>query len=217
MAARLECHGSYRKPTKSGRATPRRSRSGASLRGLFDDGFDPRPNLEAERIDQAGATLRLRTITGDDPGRLRTSAELRVDAQTGDRTFARTFVRGSFDAPLGRGVAVSVTAAHGSAIGGEVPAQALWQIGGAATVRGQDPAAARGRDVTLARAELSFGRPALRLTAFGDYGYAGDSGPFARDRTLRGAGVGASLLGNLLRIDLARGSGWRMYFRVGAQ
>ncbi len=199
------------------RQEPVRARSGASLRGLFDDGFEVRPNLAADRLSQAGATLRLRAAHGDDPGRPRTRAELVLHGETGSRSFARPFLRLGTDAAFGRGIGLALSLAAGSALG-DVPAQGTWQIGGSGTVRGQDPAALRGRVLWLGRTELSFGPPAMRMAAFGDAGWAGDRSALASARPLGGAGIGISLLGNLLRLDLARGirgGGSRAYVRMG--
>ena len=199
------------------RQEPVRARSELSLRELVDGGFDTRDNLAAERIDQAGATLRLRAARGDDPAGLRARAELELHGETGDLTFARPLVRLGADGLLGGGVGFGVALAAGTGLG-DVPVQRAWQIGGATTVRGHDPAALRGESLWLARGELTRGSPALRLSVFGDAGWAGDGADLRTARPLRGAGVGVSLLDNLLRVDLARGiggGGWRLHLRLG--
>ncbi len=201
------------------RQEPLRARSEASLRGLVDGGFETRGNLAAERIGQAGATLRLRASRGDDPARLRARGELELHGETGDLTFARPLVRLAADRLLGGGVGFGVALAAGTALG-DVPVQRAWQIGGATTVRGHDAAALRGESLWLARGELTRGSPALRLSAFGDAGWAGPRADFRSSRPLRGAGVGVSLLDNLLRLDLARGiggGGWRLHLRMGGE
>jgi hypothetical protein len=194
-----------------------RARSDASLRGLVDGDFETRANLAAERIDQAGATLRLRGARGDDPARLRTRAELELHGETGDRTFARPLAKLAADRPLWGGVGFGVALAAGTGLG-DVTLQRAWQIGGATTVRGHDAASLRGESLWLARGELTGGSPTLRLSLFGDAGWAGDAGDVWSARPLRGAGVGVSLLDNLLRLDLARGiggGGWRLHLRMG--
>lgn len=199
------------------RQEPVRARSDVSLRGLLDDGFETRGNLAAERLEQAGATLRLRVGEGDDPAGLRTRAELELHAETGDRTFARPRVRLGADGLLGGGVGFGVSLAAGAGLG-DVPAQRAWQVGGATTVRGHDPAALRGDGLWLARGELTHGSPLFRLSVFGDAGWAGERAEFWNARPLRGAGVGVSLLDDLLRADLARGigrDGWRLHLRMG--
>ncbi len=199
------------------RQEPVRARSELSLRGLMDEGYEVRDNLAAERLDQAGATLRVRASHGDDPAGLRTRAELELHGETGDRTFARPLVRLGADGLLGAGVGFGATLIAGTGVG-EVPAQRAWQIGGATTVRGHDPAALRGESLWLVRGELTRGSPVFRFSVFGDAGWAGERRDVWNGRPLRGAGVGVALLDNLLRVDLAKGvgeGGWRMHLRLG--
>ena len=60
--------------------------------------------------------------------------------------------------------------------------------------------------------------PAVRITAFSDIGWAGPRADFSRGKPLIGAGVGASLIDGLVRMDLSRAmrspTGWRfdLYF-----
>ena len=199
------------------RQEPVRAETDLSLRGLVDGGFDTRANLAAERIDQAGATLRLRAALGDDPAALRTRAELELHGETGDRTFARPLLRLGLDGALGGSLGFGLGLTGGTALG-DLPAQRAWQIGGVSTVRGHDAASLRGESLLLGRAELTWGIPFARLSLFGDAGWAGDSTALSGARPLRGAGIGVSLLDNLVRVDLARGiggGGTRLYLRVG--
>jgi len=199
------------------RQEPVGARSELSLRGLVDEGYEVRDNLSAESLDQAGATLRVRASRGDDPAGLRTRAELELHGETGDRTFARPMVRLGADGLLGGGVGFGATLAAGTGVG-EVPVQRAWQIGGATTVRGHDPAALRGEALWLARGELTRGSPVFRFSVFGDAGWAGERQEVWNGRPLRGAGFGVALLDNLLRVDLAKGiggGGWRMHLRLG--
>jgi hypothetical protein len=194
-----------------------RARSDLSVRGLFDSGFDARPNVAADGADQLGATLRLRAARGDDPSALRTRAELELHGETGDFSFARPVVRLGADGAIGGGVGFGLALTAGTGFG-EIPRQRAWQIGGATSVRGHDPAALRGESVWLARAELTRGTPMVRVSVFGDAGWTGDSGDTWSARPLRGAGVGVSMLDNLLRVDVARGiggGGYRVHLRMG--
>ena len=191
--------------------------SETSLRGVFDGGFEPRENILAERLDQAGATLRLRAARGDDPARLRTRAELELHGEAGDVAFARPLLRLGADGMIGGGVGFGVAVAAGAGFG-EVPVQRLWQIGGATTVRGHDAASLRGSGLWLARGELTRGTPFARLSLFGDAGWAGDRDELWSGKPLRGVGVGAAFLDNLLRVDLAHGldgGGLRLHLRMG--
>ncbi|CAA9312576.1 MAG: hypothetical protein AVDCRST_MAG68-1327 [uncultured Gemmatimonadetes bacterium] len=194
------------------------ARSDLNLRGAFDDDFEPRSNLMAERLDQAGATFRIRAARGDDPTRLRTHAELELHAETGGRSFARPLVRLGAEGLIGGGVGYGLSVAGGSGLG-DVPVQRLWQIGGVTTVRGHDAASLRGKSVWLTRAELTRGTPLFRLSLFGDAGWAGDSVDILRSHPLKGVGVGLAFLDNLVRVDLARGlgtgGGYGLHLRVG--
>jgi hypothetical protein len=198
------------------RQEPVRARTDVSLRGVFGD-FDPRANVDAQRLTQTGATLRLRASRGDDPAGLRTRAELELHGETGDATFGRPLLRLGADGMLGAGIGFGVAVAGGAGLG-EVPLQRLWQIGGATTVRGHDAASLRGESLWLARAELTRGLPMLRLSVFGDAGWAGDPDDLWSARPLRGVGVGVSMLDNLVRVDLAHGlsgGGVRLHLRMG--
>jgi hypothetical protein len=192
-------------------------RADHSLRGLLDNGFDLRANILADPIDQAGLMLGVRGAHGDDPGSIRTRAALDLHGEIGDRRFAMALLRVGADRVLGGGVGAAATLTGGIS-GGNLPIQRLWQIGGATTVRGHDPATLRGESLWLARAELTRGGPMLRWSIFGDAGWAGARGDLSDADPILGAGVGVSLLDNLLRIDLARGNGgggYRLYLRLG--
>jgi outer membrane translocation and assembly module TamA len=60
----------------------------------------------------------------------------------------------------------------------------------------------------------------MRAALFLDVGWAGERDAFSRGRPTAGAGIGASLMDGLLRIDLARGiarsDAWRFYFYLDA-
>jgi hypothetical protein len=194
------------------------ARSDINLRGVFDDDFEPRGNVVAERLDQAGATFRIRGARGDDPARLRTRAELELHSETGDRSFGRPLLRLGAEGLIGGGVGYGLSVAAGSGFG-DVPVQRLWQIGGVTTVRGHDAASLRGESVWLTRAELTRGTPGFRVSLFGDAGWAGDSGEVLNSRPLKGVGIGLALLDNLVRLDLARGlgsgGGYGLHLRMG--
>jgi hypothetical protein len=193
------------------------ARTDVSLRGAFDDGFDARENVLAETLDQAGATFRVRASCGDDPSRLRTRAELELHGETGGATFGRPLLRLGAEGPVAAGVGYGLSLAGGTGFG-EVPVQRFWQIGGATTVRGHDPASMRGETLWLARAELTRGAPMMRLSLFGDAGWTGDAADLWDARPLRGVGVGVAFLDNLVRVDLAQGlggGGFHLHLRMG--
>ncbi len=200
------------------RESPVSAQSDLSLRGLIDGGFDPRENVAADRLYQAGATLHLRGARGDDPARLRTRAELELHGETGDRSFVRPLLRLGAEGLIGAGLGYGLSVAGGSGFG-DVPVQRLWQIGGVTSVRGHDAASMRGEAVWLSRAELTRGTTGARVSLFGDAGWAGERGEITNGRPLKGVGVGLAFLDNLVRLDLARGlgsgGGWALHLRMG--
>jgi hemolysin activation/secretion protein len=114
------------------------------------------------------------------------------------------------DVTVTRPVAGPVDAAltlSGGVSGGAVPTQRLWYLGGSSTVRGQDVGVAVGDAYWLTRLELGLGGGTLaRPVVFGDLGWAGDRRHW-NDAVVpvSGAGVGASFMDGLVRMDLARG------------
>ena len=173
------------------------------------------PNLPAEEGWFTGIGLRLRSSHGLNPRGLRVSTDIRIDGTTRDEVvlspmslngFARGAAEMTVTQGLGRTSDVTLTLAGGSSIG-EVPVQRLWYIGGTQTVRGQDPSPMlSGNAFWLTRGEI--GRPIafLRLSLFGDLGWAGDRTNFSEvGRPASGAGVGFSLFDGAARFDVARG------------
>ncbi len=175
-------------------------------RAEFSVGGSFGPNLGTDEDRYSGIGVRYRGSRGLDPRGFRASTDVRLDAASGDSTFARaamefTFLRGfgsAFDGALTLGAGTST---------GAVPVQRRWYLGGSQTVRGQDPSPAlSGNAFWLTRAEL--GRPLgfLRLAAFGDLGWAGDRTKLNEvGRPASGAGLGFSFLDGAARLDVARG------------
>jgi hypothetical protein len=167
------------------------------------------PNIEATRGTYVGSALRLAHSYGLDPDGLRVLSDLRLEAAASDATYGRAALDVTLSHGLGRiagtRAAGSVTLGGGSTIG-EVPAQRLWYLGGAQTVRGQRAGAAAGDAYWLARAELGLGIPAARPVLFADWGWAGDRDAFREvGRPLSGVGIGGSFVDGLIRFDVARG------------
>jgi hypothetical protein len=177
--------------------------SSFSVARLIDPERTMRPNIVADAADQAGATLRLRTSRGLDPGALRWGAELEVHGEAGDHAFVRPAIRLRSALPLASRITLGAEVAGGSSFG-DTPAQRLWQIGGVGTLRGYDAAAARGEAYWRARAELAVGLPLVRLVGFTDLGWAGPRAELQQGRALTSAGAGISALDGLVRFDLAR-------------
>ncbi|HEU0015242.1 MAG TPA: BamA/TamA family outer membrane protein, partial [Longimicrobium sp.] len=183
-----------------------------SLASLWD-GDDVFPEVRgAQRADQLGASLSLRTDRGVDPARFRWSAGVTLDGQTGTFGFARPSAFARLGIPLGA-VVTSLEAAAGTSTG-DVPVQGQWYIGGPQSVRGYPVALAGGDAFWRARGEIATPTPAARLTLFMDAGWVGGRDAFELDPMLVSAGIGASLMDGLIRLDLARGlrepRAWRL-------
>lgn len=182
-----------------------------SLRGI-GSGFAFRPNMIADRADQAGVGLVLRPVVDAGALGFRWGTELGVEAETGDFRFARPSLRLNGALDLGS-FAVALDAAAGTSFG-DVPAQGLWRLGGAGTLRGYDGSAAVGTAFWRGRGEVGRGAGAVRLALFSDLGWAGSREDFTFQRPLWSVGAGVSVLDGLVRMDLARAlrapTGWRL-------
>jgi len=197
-----------------------------SVAHLVDGDRDFRENAPADAADQLGARLRLRGVWGADPERVRLSGEVTIGGQVGDFDLLRPEALVRFSAPLGAALSVGVEGAAGTVLGERTPLQALWQLGGAATLRGYAPGALLGQEYARGRAEVGWGAPALRTVLFGDAAWTGgerrfgpDDAPLGPDGALYSAGVGLSQMDGLVRVDLARGLGsggrWRLHVQMG--
>lgn len=188
-----------------------------SMRHLLDDAHAFRPALAAERADQLGGSFVLRHARGLDPAGFRWGAELALDGETGTFDFARASLTLRAGTPLPRGWVGSLEVAAGTSTGA-VPVQSTFFLGGPGTVRGYHGAAAFGNAYWRSRAEIGTSFPAARMVLFGDAGWAGDRSSRRLAPNLLSAGIGASFLDGLVRIDLARAlerpAGWRMHFYV---
>lgn len=171
-------------------------------------------NITAAPAEQAGVEARLRWTRGQNPVGVRWGVEAGALATAGTYRFVRPRASASVGFPLARGAVGAVEAAGGTTWG-EAPPQSAWHLGGPATVRGYGAASAvRGAAFWRARAEVASAFPAARLAMFSDAGWAGEPADVALDPPLLSAGVGASLLDGLVRVDLSRAlrapRGWRM-------
>lgn len=167
----------------------------------------------AERADQAGASLALSRSFGTDRSAARFSLGTWMEGQAGTFEYGRGQATARLTVPsLGR-FALALEGAAGTTAG-DVPVQGLWYLGGASTVRGYEGALVGGESFWRARGEVATPLPAARLVLFSDVGWAGARDAWELDPPLVSAGVGASFLDGLVRIDLARAlrspTGWRV-------
>ncbi|HEX8905793.1 MAG TPA: hypothetical protein VF771_13165, partial [Longimicrobiaceae bacterium] len=188
-----------------------------AVRGAFSD-FAFRPNITADRADQAGAAFTLRPFADRDVLGVRWGAALGVEGSTGTFRFARPSLTLRGATTLGP-LAAALEGAAGTSFG-DVPVQSLWRLGGAATLRGYDASSAVGAAFWRGRGELATGSGAMRFAAFSDVAWAGPRDAFSFDRPLWSVGAGVSVLDGLLRFDLARAlrapTGWRLELYMDA-
>ncbi len=183
-------------------------------------GLEFADNISADEGALVGMGARLTRSLGLDPRGFRLFGDLRLEGASGDFTF----LRGALDLTLSRaitdGLAGALTVSGGSSTG-ELPVQRMFFLGGTQTVRGQTPGTNVGNAYWMARAELGTNFLAARPVVFYDVGWAGDRGDWRTPgRPMSGAGIGASFLDGLLRLDLARGiqprERWTMNFYLDA-
>lgn len=185
-----------------------------SVPRLFSDQRTFHENITADPAEQAGVEAAATYRFGSDPLGVRLAIGGAVLATTGDYQFVRPSATVLLGLPLPGGLAGALEIAGGG-ISGEVPVQALWYLGGPATVRGYGGSSrVAGEAFWRARGEVGSSFTAARVTLFSDAGWVGDRSAIGLDPVLLSAGVGASLLDGLLRLDLARAlrgdTGWRL-------
>lgn len=190
-----------------------------SVRGALDDDVRFRDGFPADPADLAGGRITLRVARGLDPAGFRWGAAATVGAAAGEFRYVRPAASARLGFPL-PGPLVGSVEGEAGAIYGTPPAQALWFVGGPATVRGYDPLAGRGEAFWRARAEVGTAFPGVRIALFSDAAWAGPRDGFGGGRPLLSAGAGASFLDGLLRLDLARALrepvGWKLHFHADA-
>lgn len=188
-----------------------------SVPHLLHDRHLFRTNIAAEPAREFGAALVLRGARGVSTRGVTAGAELTMDASLGSFDFARASLTTRLTAPLPRRLLAALELGAG-ATGGVAPVQGQWYLGGPATLRGYPGGVIAGPDFWRARLEVANASPGVRLAAFGDAAWAGPGTAFTRGRPLVAAGLGASFLDGILRVDLARAlvspQGWRMDFYV---
>lgn len=167
----------------------------------------------AERADQAGASLALSRTFGSDRAPAVLTFGTWAEGQAGTFGFGRGQATARLAVPyLGR-FALALEAAAGTSAG-DVPLQGLWYLGGPSSIRGYEGALVGGESFWRARAEVATPLPAARIVLFGDAGWAGARDAWELDPPLVSAGIGASFLDGLIRLDLARAlrspTGWRV-------
>jgi hypothetical protein len=194
-----------------------------ALARSFDGDWDFRPNVEADRAEEAGGELHLAPWWGTDPLAAQVGLELYGHAatwRTPDSTSTENYARASavlrIAFPLADATWRGGLEGGGGTSWGEAPLQRSWFLGGASTLRGYGAATLVGSSFVRGRLEVARVFPnALTVSGFGDAGWAGLREDFDSDDFLFGAGVGTSLLDGLIRFDLSHGlTGPEKRFRV---
>ncbi len=185
----------------------------ASLPRLFSSGQRFRSNIAAVRAEQLGGAVSLH-VDRSLRGGTTLSGDLSVDGATGDFDFGRGSLALRASVPLGKPV-LGLEAAAGTSTG-TLPVQSFWFLGGPATLRGYDGGVLLGEAFWRFRGEVGSSLPLVRAAVFSDWGWAGPRAAFPDGRALVSAGIGASMLDGIIRLDLARGlrspKGWRFDF-----
>lgn len=176
-----------------------------------------RPGLPVDEGREYAAALKLEPWWGTDPAGAQGGLEVLVQGALGDHRWLRGRAVARTALPLFGGLRAGLEAGGGHARG-EVPVQRAWFLGGTRTLRGYPGASAVGRTYLRGRAELARVMSGVRLSVFSDAGWAGDRRSFDPDDGLVSAGLGASFLDGLVRMDLARAlrapTGWRLELYV---
>lgn len=180
----------------------------AAVENTFSLGPKFIPNLLARTGGYAGVATRLVHAKGLDPNGFRVFTDVRLESAISDSASA-VYGRGALDVTFSQGVGRFGTAltVSGGSSAGALPMQRRWFLGGAHTVRGQRAdTSSSGNAYWLARLELGGMNTGIKPAVFGDIGWVGDRASW-RDvgRPMSGAGIGASVLDGLLRLDVSRG------------
>jgi hypothetical protein len=162
-------------------------------------------NINAVNGKIVGLAVGHHSSYGLDPHGFRALTDIKLEGGTG--TF--DYSRGSLQTTLSRGIGHLLDGALTLGAGtsaGQLPIQKQFFLGGVQTVRGQRAGAQIGDSFWMTSAEFGTRSTGFRKIVFGDLGWAGDRTNFSHPgRPLSGAGVGASIMDGLIRIDLAKG------------
>lgn len=197
------------------RHAPVETSSSFALARAFDGEWAFRPNVAAERVDELGASLLVSPWWGTDPLAPQGGIELFAQGAGGDREYARGSVTLRGSTPLFGDLRLGAEAAAGESWG-DPPLQRSWFLGGSHTLRGYDPSALVGPSFARTRVDLQRTFGAVGVSLFGDGAWAGDGLDALEDAdALWSAGAGFSLLGGVLRFDVAHAlrdpGGWRVH------
>ncbi len=162
-------------------------------------------NIDAVNGKIVGLAVGHHSSVGLDPHGFRALTDIKLEGGAGTVDYSRGSLQTTLSHSLGRAVDGALTLGGGTS-GGHLPIQKQFFLGGVQTVRGQRAGAAIGDSFWMTSLELGTGWPGFRKIVFGDLGWAGSRTDFAHPRRpLSGAGVGASFMDGLIRVDVAKG------------
>jgi hypothetical protein len=162
-------------------------------------------NIDAVNGKIVGLALGHHSSFGLDPHGFRALTDIKLEGAAGTFDYSRGSVQTTLSHGLGRAVDGALTLGGGTS-GGRLPIQKQFFLGGVQTVRGQRAGAAVGDSFWMTSVELGTGWPGFRKIVFGDLGWAGSRTNFSHPgRPLSGAGIGASFMDGLIRVDVAKG------------
>jgi hypothetical protein len=162
-------------------------------------------NINAVNGKIVGLAVGHHSSYGLDPHGFRALTDIKVEGGTGTFDYSRGSLQTTLSHGLGSALDGALTVGAGTS-GGQLPIQKQFFVGGVQTVRGQKAGASIGDSFWMTSVEFGTRSAGFRKIVFGDLGWAGDRTSFAHPgRPLSGAGIGASFMDGLIRIDLAKG------------
>ena len=162
-------------------------------------------NINAVNGTIVGLAVAHHSSHGLDPHGFRALTDVKLEGAAGTFDYSRGSLQTTLSRGLGRSLDGALTLGAGTS-GGQVPIQKQFFLGGVQTVRGQRAGAAIGDAFWMSSLELGTRSVGIRKIVFGDLGWAGSRTDFSHPgRPLSGAGIGASFMDGLVRIDLAKG------------
>ena len=161
-------------------------------------------NINAVNGNIIGLALAHHSSYGVDPHAFRALTDIKLEGAAGTFDYTRGLLQTTLSHGLGP-LDWALTLGSGTS-GGQLPIQKQFFIGSTQTVRGQKAGAAIGDSFWLTSAEIGSRSTGFRKIVFADLGWAGSRSDFSHPgRPLSGAGVGASFMDGLIRVDLAKG------------
>jgi hypothetical protein len=175
------------------------------LTGVFGGATMPLGNIGTPSATLAGLSFRARPVWGVDPDGFQLAADMRGEGAGGGYTYVRGATDLTLTHPMTSFLAAALTGGGGTSAG-EVPPQRQWFLGGLRTIRGLAPGTEAGDAYWMSHLEITTRAEFIRPVVFYDLGWAGDRNDWTHEgRPLNGAGVGASLMDGLIRVDVGKG------------